>query len=144
MTMKYNNIKTLIDKYLDGMTTNDEERLLRNYFGNLNNKIPEEWNVYRALFSYEVNQSQPTDISVKTMSLRSSNKIQSIRKYFITAAACAAIALILALSIPDKKQNYAIIDGKKYTNPEIINKQAEAALENVSTNDEETFAALAE
>ena len=45
-------IQVLLDKYLAGETSNEEEELLRNYFDEHGDDIPEEWNSFRALFSF--------------------------------------------------------------------------------------------
>ena len=45
-------IQFLLDKYLAGETSNEEEELLRNYFEEHGNDIPEEWKSFRALFSF--------------------------------------------------------------------------------------------
>lgn len=45
-------IQKLLDKYMDGATSNEEETTLRKYFEEHGNDIPEEWESYRALFSY--------------------------------------------------------------------------------------------
>ena len=45
-------IQNLLDKYMDGTTSNEEEATLRKYFEEHGNNIPEEWESYRALFSY--------------------------------------------------------------------------------------------
>ena len=45
-------IQNLLDKYMDGATSNEEEAKLRKYFEEHGNDIPEEWESYRALFSY--------------------------------------------------------------------------------------------
>lgn len=45
-------IQNLLDKYMDGATSNEEEATLRKYFEEHDNDIPEEWESYRALFSY--------------------------------------------------------------------------------------------
>ncbi len=37
---------------MDGATSNEEEATLRKYFEEHANDIPEEWESYRALFSY--------------------------------------------------------------------------------------------
>ncbi len=42
----------MLDKYMDGATSNEEEATLRKYFEEHGNDIPEEWESYRALFSY--------------------------------------------------------------------------------------------
>lgn len=45
-------IQNLLDKYMDGATSNEEEATLRKYFEEHANDIPEEWESYRALFCY--------------------------------------------------------------------------------------------
>lgn len=45
-------IQVLLNKYLDGETSNEEEELLRNYFEEHGDDIPEEWKSFRALFSF--------------------------------------------------------------------------------------------
>lgn len=45
-------IQNLLDKYMDGATSYEEEATLRKYFEEHANDIPEEWESYRALFSY--------------------------------------------------------------------------------------------
>ena len=49
---EFKTIQDLLDKYMDGATSNEEEATLRKYFEEHGNDIPEEWKSYRALFSY--------------------------------------------------------------------------------------------
>lgn len=49
---EFKTIQDLLDKYMDGATSNEEEATLRKYFVEHGNDIPEEWESYRALFSY--------------------------------------------------------------------------------------------
>ena len=49
---EFKTIQDLLDKYMDGATSNEEEATLRKYFEEHDNDIPEEWESYRALFSY--------------------------------------------------------------------------------------------
>lgn len=51
-TNEFKTIQDLLDKYMDGATSNEEEATLRKYFEEHANDIPEEWESYRALFSY--------------------------------------------------------------------------------------------
>ncbi|MQN12942.1 hypothetical protein F7D95_08920 [Prevotella copri] len=51
-TNEFKTIQDLLDKYMDGVTSNEEEAMLRKYFEEHGNDIPEEWESYRALFSY--------------------------------------------------------------------------------------------
>lgn len=61
----------------------------------------------------------------------------------------AAAAIALVLLVPSIKnifepmpQNYAVIDGKVYTNPKVIRQQADDALQIVACDDEDPFSAL--
>ena len=49
---EFKTIQDLLDKYMDGATSNEEEATLRKYFEEHANDIPEEWESYHALFSY--------------------------------------------------------------------------------------------
>lgn len=49
---EFKTIQDLLDKYMDDATSNEEEATLRKYFEEHGNDIPEEWESYRALFSY--------------------------------------------------------------------------------------------
>ena len=49
---EFKTIQDLLDKYMNGATSNEEEATLRKYFEEHANDIPEEWESYRALFSY--------------------------------------------------------------------------------------------
>ena len=51
-TNEFKTIQDLLDKYMDGATSNEEEATLRKYFEEHGNDIPEEWESYRALFGY--------------------------------------------------------------------------------------------
>ena len=53
----------LINKYLDGLTSNEEERQLREYFKDKGNDIPEEWKVFQALFAFESMKSGQSMVS---------------------------------------------------------------------------------
>lgn len=45
-------IRTLIDRYMSGDTTNEEETTLRTWFRLAGDDMPEEWRPLRALFSF--------------------------------------------------------------------------------------------
>ena len=49
---EFKTIQDLLDKYMDGATSNEEEATIRKYFEEHGNDIPEEWESYRALFCY--------------------------------------------------------------------------------------------
>ena len=132
-------IENLLDKYMDGATSNEEEATLRKYFEEHANDIPEEWESYRALFSYigfeQMNLSQilkeeekkedfeKKDIAKENIEKKEEGEIlkkEASRsrwlKYFGTSVAAAAIIAFLIMGIQKiaqpQQKCYAVIDGK--------------------------------
>lgn len=159
---EFKTIQDLLDKYMDGATSNEEEATLRKYFEEHGNDIPEEWESYRALFSYigfeQMNLSQilkeeekeieKEDIEKKEEERISKKKASRSRwlKYFGTSVAAAAIIAFLIVGIQKIAQPqpecYAVIDGKVYTDQEFVHNEALDALEDVSADSEDPFSAL--
>lgn len=156
-------IQNLLDKYMDGATSNEEEATLRKYFEEHGNDIPEEWESYRALFSYigfeQMNLSQilkeeeekeieKEDIEKKEEERISKKEASRSRwlKYFGTSVAAAAIIAFLIVGIQKIAQPqpecYAVIDGKVYTDQEFVHNEALDALDDVSADSEDPFSAL--
>ena len=166
---EFKTIQDLLDKYMDGATSNEEEATLRKYFEEHANDIPEEWESYRALFSYigfeQMNLSQilkeeekkedfeKKDIAKENIEKKEEREIlkkEASRsrwlKYFGTSVAAAAIIAFLIVGIQKIAQPqpecYAVIDGKVYTDQEFVHHEALDALEDVSADSEDPFSAL--
>ena len=155
-------IQNLLNKYMDGATSNEEEATLRKYFEEHANDIPEEWESYRALFSYigfeQMNLSQilkgeeekEEDFEKKDIEKEEIPKKEASRsrwlKYFGTSVAAAATIAFLIVGIQKITQPqpecYVVIDGKVYTDHEFVHHEALDALEDVSADSEDPFSAL--
>lgn len=160
-------IQNLLDKYMDGATSNEEEATLRKYFEEHGNDIPEEWESYRALFSYigfeqmnlsqilkeeekEIEKEDILEDEEKNIPKKEEKKEEASRsrwlKYFGTSVAAAAIIAFLIVGIQKIAQPqpecYAVIDGKVYTDQEFVHHEALDALEDVSADSEDPFSAL--
>lgn len=161
-------IENLLDKYMDGATSNEEEATLRKYFEEHANNIPEEWESYRALFSYigfeqmnlsqilkeeeekEIEKEDILEDEEKNIPKKEEKKEEASHsrwlKYLSTSAAAAAIIAFLIVGIQKIAQPqpecYAVIDGKVYTDQEFVHHEALDALEDVSADSEDPFSAL--
>ena len=155
-------IQNLLNKYMDGATSNEEEATLRKYFEEHAIDIPEEWESYRALFSYigfeQMNLSQilkgeeekEEDFEKKDIEKEEIPKKEASRsrwlKYFGTSVAAAATIAFLIVGIQKIAQPqpecYAVIDGKVYTDHEFVHHEALDALEDVLADSEDPFSAL--
>ena len=142
-------IQNLLDKYMDGATSNEEEAKLRKYFEEHGNDIPEEWESYRALFSYigfeQLNLSQILKEEEKEIDKKEASRSRWL-KYFGTSVAGAAIIAFLIVGIQKiiqpQPECYAVIDGKVYTDQKFVHNEALDALDDVSADSEDPFSAL--
>ena len=168
-TNEFKTIQDLLDKYMDGATSNEEEARLRKYFEEHGNDIPEEWESYRALFGYigfeqmELSQNlkeegkeedfEKKDIAKENIEKKEEweilkKKVSRSRwlKYFGASVAAAAIIAFMLVGIQKMIQPqpecYAVIDGTVYTDQEFVHHEALDALEDVSADTEDPFSAL--
>lgn len=138
-------ISQLIDRYLDGETTEGEERALRGYFTNSENDIPEEWRAYKALFGFIADERQKAGVEEAT-----ETKVAPIKHkhrhalwlYVASAAASVAVIVGLTLNHNHRSLNYVVIDGEVYTSKTAVNDEALEALQMVSSDEDDTFSAL--
>ena len=149
-TNEFKTIQNLLDKYMDGATSNEEEATLRKYFEEHANDIPEKWESYRALFSYIGFEQMNLSQIIKEEEEKEIDKKEASRsrwlKYFGTSVAAAAIIAFLIVGIQKiakpQPECYAVIDGKVYTDQEFVHNEALDALEDVSADSEDPFSAL--
>ena len=132
-------IQQLLDKYLDGDTSIAEEEALRGYFIHGGDDIPEERRPYKALFTYIVEEradKTATNSHVKFKALFRS------RRVYAAMTAAAALIAVMMISLPHTEKNYAVIDGKVYTDKKIVEDEALKALDMVSSDQDADFSAL--
>ena len=148
-TEEFKTIQNLLDKYMDGATSNEKEATLRRYFEEHGNDIPEEWESYRALFSYigleQMNLSQNLKEEEKKIEKKETSRTVWL-KYFGASVAAAAIIAFMLVGIQKIAQPqpecYAVIDGKVYTDQKFVHNEAMNALDDVSADSEDPFSAL--
>lgn len=150
-------IETLLNKYFEGETTCEEERLLRRFF--TEGLVPEHLQIYRPMFAFfeaeheEANRdvSDIPEISQLPALVALEKKTKSFRQHITYSLGAAAAALLLLIGIsgvfrhlsptPD---SYVVIDGKQYTDKSLVHEQAMAAFRDVSLSEEDIFATLFE
>lgn len=130
-------ILMLIDRYMSGDTTNEEEATLRTWFRLAGDDIPEEWRPLRALFCF-VDEQRSTTLQ---------RAMHRPRIWISSAVAAVAVAIVMLVPPMNKAfapepQNYAVIDGKVYTSQKVINEQVDEAFQTVAVDNEDPFSAL--
>lgn len=130
------NIQALIGKYDEGLTTKHEEEWLRQTFRKMKEEeVPEQWRAYKAIFAYVDRQKAPAAVV--------NHRGRNIRLWSGIVAAAACIALLLTLHHGNETTtNYAIIDGVRTEDPDIVRQEALDALSQVSQGEDNCFEAL--
>lgn len=161
--MMENTVGRLLKKYMDGLTTNAEEKTLRDYFSDPSAIVPEEWKPYRALFSFVGEQREEffggsmeeTDdgameekdgngsVDEKT-SGEDKRRKRHVRGLVWPLSAAATLLLLVGVFFGRQRQPdcYMIVDGKMYTDRKEVKAEAVEALEMVGENSEDPFAAM--
>lgn len=84
-------IKALLDKFMDGQTTVEEEALLAEYFRS--SDVPAEWEDYRLMFSY-FDHGMKGDLVPVEQPRPTLTRLMGRRWWGIAAAACITAAIV--------------------------------------------------
>lgn len=85
---------TLLDRYMDGLTTLEEEAALRRYFRD-HDDIPDEWQDYKVMFTYLDSGMEDSTLPAQEEPQRTSIIAQMGRRWWGIAAAAVITAAIV-------------------------------------------------
>lgn len=134
-------MESLVDAYFNGLTGLKEEQLLRDYFRK--DDLPETLKVYQPIFRYLAAERKERRRHTLHLQLR--------RNAWKWSAAAAVLLLCIALPFagrmyktasPEISQMY--INGKKYTNIELIQSETLKTLEHLAESNESAISYQAE
>ena len=89
-------IEALLDKFMDGQTTVEEEAQLADYFRSAD--VPAEWEDYRAMFDY-FDSGMEGDLAPVEQSRPSLTRQMGRRWWGIAAAACITAAIVATVAL---------------------------------------------
>ncbi len=140
MNNKKENIKLLVNRYFEGLTSLEEEQFLCNYFQG--EEIDEEFEALKPLFRFFIEERKSTEKGSKG----EKRKIEWIQ--WISVAACLVLIVGLGLFFNSQRNvkitSQAYIDGEKYTDIELIQSQVLNSLINLSEGEEDVFSSQIE
>ena len=84
MMIDRNKVKVLIDRYMNGETTADEERQLRHFFRTAQS-LPDEWLPLRALFAYVDSEAEKSCLPAETL-------VKHKHQEMVVGRSCGSIA----------------------------------------------------
>ena len=131
MKTSHNAIQALLEKYLEGQTSLEEETLLQRYFNDAENPIDPAWEWARDVFLYTHNEQQ-LKVNLEEPSTRRSSGISWIR-----IAASFALLIVTSFGVyrlqedyQERKMQEAYVETKKAF--ELISKQLQHAQEQIA------------
>lgn len=138
-------IDELLNKYFEGETSCEEERELRRFFTE-EAAIPEHLQMYRLLFACidkEAKEHQSLTKEAENKEPKSRNLFPRRLCYTLGGVAAGLLVLIgianLYRHIAVAPTDYVVINGKRYTDVNIIREQALSAFQDVSMSQEEVI-----
>ena len=91
-------IEALLDKFMDGQTTVEEEAQLADYFRNAD--VPAKWEDYRAMFDY-FDSGMEGDLAPVEQPRPTLTRLMGRRWWGIAAAACITAAIVATVALHD-------------------------------------------
>lgn len=137
-------IDELLDKYFEGATSCEEERELRRYF--TEEEVPEHLQMYRPLFAcldMEAKEHRQKQVEAEKPDVET-KRLLPYRWYYSIGGIAAGLLILMGvanlyrhtLATPT---DYVIINGKRYTDANLIREQALSAFQDVRMSQEEVL-----
>ncbi|MDR3220294.1 MAG: hypothetical protein LBU22_15190 [Dysgonamonadaceae bacterium] len=139
-------IGELIEKYFEGVTTLKEEQLLRDYFRK--EDIPENRKQYQPIFHYFTMERETAQEETAQALHTGKSWKRNLLRFSVAAAACLFLFFGLRFTFNTHRTlpgtSWAYVDGKKYTDIDLIRMETLKALENLSEENEEVYSSQIE
>jgi ferric-dicitrate binding protein FerR (iron transport regulator) len=133
------NVQELLTRYMEGESTQEEQKALRQYLSNAE-KLPEELRPYARMFS--LLEEKPQTPSTEALN-RFAEAPQPARRHIplwpLLAAACLAAFAVIFLTPPKGEENMAIayVEGKTLNNEAMAMQMGQEALQEIFSNGNE-------
>ena len=146
MEEKNKHIETLLERFFEGQTSNDEERQLYLFFGQ--EELPDELVQYKQVFKYFESGLVDELEAVKEMRKDTKTRHLSVTKkrWFVWGSVAASVLLILFSTLfyfdhiesaAPLAGSYIIRNGVRITDLDLIRPELEATLQSISQQQEE-------
>ena len=134
------NVQAYLSRYMDGESTQEELRLLKEYFSNTED-LPADLAPYAQMFA--LLEEKPQTPSVEALNRFAEGQApvarQRVKLWPLVAAACIAAFAVIFLTPPKHDENMAIayVDGKMLDNEVMAMQMGQEALQEIFSNGDE-------
>ena len=143
--MEFNEVKILVEKYLDGNTSLEEEKLLSQYFSQCE-VLPDEFRSMKMLFTSlnEIREATPAKVEIKVAPSIKRTRWRAW-SYHIGVGVAASVAVIMLLTTLFKdngtepypgmgKEFICYVDGKEISDWAVVHAETDRILSGVASN----------
>ena len=143
--MEFNEIKILVEKYFDGATSLEEEKMLLQYFSQCN-ELPEEFKSVKMLFAslHKIGEAAPVNAEVRVAPTIKRARWRAW-SYHIGAGVAASVAVIMLLTALFKDNSAELypgigqgficyVDGKEISDWAVAHAETDRILSGVASN----------
>lgn len=133
------NVQELLTRYMEGESTQEELRLLKEYFGSTK-ELPVDLVPYAQMFALLEEKTQtPSAEALNRFAEAPKPARRHIPLWPVCAAACIAAFAVILLTPPKQEKNMAIayVDGKKLNNKALAMQMGQEALQEIFSNGNE-------
>lgn len=134
------NVQEYLARYMDGESTQEELKLLKEYFGTMN-ELPADLVPHARMFA--LLEEKPQTPSIEALNHFAEGQVPARRKRFLLwpvwAAACIAAFIVIFLTHPNYEENMSIayVDGKMLNNEATAMQMGQEALQEIFNNGNE-------
>lgn len=135
------NIRELLARYMEGESSQEEIRLLKDFFNSNADSLPDDLVPYAQMFA--ILDEKPQTPTVEALDRLSESPVPAPRRRIplwpLLAAACVAAFAFIFITPPKQQDNMAIayVDGKMLTNETQAMQMGQEALQEIFSNGNE-------
>lgn len=130
-------IDEIINRYFDGLSSTEDERLLREYL--LSSNVSAEHKYLQPIFEYMADETEAIAVlnEIRDEEAERREKSRKVKRLIVSISSVAA-SLIVGMFLLvghlnlQKSKSYVWVDGKKIYDPEVVTKYFENAVDNVT------------
>jgi len=129
------NYKKLVEDYFEGLTSLDEEKILKDYLQNYHGNDPDLLEAQTIFKDFRQERDEPLNISFESISSdQPKTRIRRLWMYSgsVAAAAVLIFAFIYLFKLTGTPVVYAYVNGQPITDKELAMKYSEQALQTLS------------
>lgn len=152
--MEYNEVKILVEKYFDGNTSLEEEKLLSQYLSQCQ-ELPQEFQGVKMMLAslHELKEATPAKVEAEVATTIERKPRWRVWSYYLGAGIAASVAIVMLLTTLYRSENSGLcpeigqgficyVDGEEINDWSIAHAETDRILSGVASNMEQAMSGI--